>query len=298
MAKKTSGPTYTRRTARRRARQSRHTSAARLIASIAIACAIWAIWHYIVDAPAPAAAEAQRTDTPAYTLSGSLLDVATPADMPRHMIDYPGFTVCFNPQLHIPNYVAWELTATETTGPVERLSTFFVDPDVPGCATPADYKKSGYSRGHMAPAADMKWSADAMRASNNLTNICPQTTAMNSGAWSTLEDNCRTWARRDSALVIITGPVLTDRMPLHIGKNHVAVPERFFKVVLAPYAIPPRGIGFIMPNAKVAGGVQATAMTIDEVEAITGLDFFAALPDEIERDVESQNSYPQWQTLK
>jgi endonuclease G len=82
----------------------------------------------------------------------------------------------------------------------------------------------------------------------------------------------------------------------YIGKNEVAVPERFFKVVIAPFANPPRGIGFIMANNEtVAGGVQASAMTIDQVEQITGYDFFAALPDDIENDVESQCNYPLWQ---
>lgn len=180
----------------------------------------------------------------------------------------------------------------------KATAELFVDPDVPGCATLNDYRKSGYTRGHMAPAADMKWSAEAIKASNYLTNICPQTAAMNSGAWSTLEDNCRAWARRDSAIVIVTGPVLSDRMPLHIGKSRVPVPERFFKVVLAPYADPPRGIGFIMPNAKVQGGVQSHAVSIDEVEAVTGMDFFHALPDELEAAAERENSYPRWQTLK
>ena len=144
----------------------------------------------------------------------------------------------------------------------------------------------------------MKWSAEAMRASNYLTNICPQAASMNSGAWSTLEETGRAGARRDSAIVIIAGPVLTDRMPLHIGKNRVAVPERFFKVVLAPYVNPPRGIGFVMPNSKVRGGVHTHAMSIDEVEEITGMDFFSALPDDIETAVEKENSYPKWQTLK
>ena len=144
----------------------------------------------------------------------------------------------------------------------------------------------------------MKWSEEPSRAPTNLPNICPQLPILNRGAGSTLEDTGRPWARRDSAIVIIAGPVLTDRMPLHIGKSRVAVPERFFKVVLAPYTDPPRGIGFIMPNGKVAGGVQSCAMSIDEVEAITGLDFFSALPAEIEQKVEKENSYPRWQTLK
>ncbi|MDE6271115.1 MAG: DNA/RNA non-specific endonuclease [Muribaculaceae bacterium] len=228
----------------------------------------------------------------------ALAEVVVPDNVPQQMVEYPGFTVCFNSRMHVPNYVAWELTAAETNGNVKRLNNFFKDNEVDGCPDPSDYKKSGYTRGHMAPAADMKWSEEAMHASHYLTNVCPQLAAMNSGAWATLEDNCRAWARRDSAIIIITGPVLTDRMPLHIGRSHVTVPERFFKVILAPYANPPRGIGFVMPNGRVNGGVQNCAMSIHQVEEITGYDFFSALPDDIENEVERQNSYPRWQTAK
>lgn len=228
----------------------------------------------------------------------SLFDVALPDSIPQQIVHYPGFIVNFNADKHLPNYVVWELTAEECDGEEKRLNNFFKDESVAGCPDLQDYKRSGYTRGHMAPAADMKWSAEAMRASNNLTNVCPQVAAMNSGAWSTLEDNCRAWARRDSAIVIIAGPVLTDRMILDIGHNRVCVPERFFKVVFAPFANPPRAIGFVMPNSKVRGGVQNHAMTVDEVERITGYDFFSVLPDEIESQVESHSSYPLWQTLK
>ncbi len=126
----------------------------------------------------------------------------------------------------------------------------------------------------------------------------PQTHKLNGGPWKTLESNCRKWALRDSALIIISGPILTDRLSRRIGTTGVIVPERYFKVVLAPYANPPRGIAFIMNNYDTTGGVQPTATTIDEVETITGFDFFAALPDEIENQVESQSNYQQWQRLK
>ena len=98
----------------------------------------------------------------------------------------------------------------------------------------------------------------------------------------------------DSVLYIVCGPVLTDELTERIGATGVAVPQRFFKVIVAPYADPPRGIGFIMPNGAVKGGMQQAACSIDEVEAITGLDFFAALPDTIENAVERQCNFNQW----
>ncbi len=191
----------------------------------------------------------------------------------------------------MPNYVAWELTADETYGETPRKSIFKPDNDIPGTPLLDDYRKSGFDRGHMAPAADMKWSADAMDDSHYLTNICPQDHSINGGCWSTLENKCRQWARRDSAIIIITGPILTDEITRTIGKSEIAVPERFFKVILSPYVNPPRAIAFIMPNTPTRDGIQTMATNVDQIEQITGFDFFSCLPDEIENEVEQQAKY-------
>lgn len=230
----------------------------------------------------------------------ALCEVVLPDGVATQEVDYTGFTVSYNSDFHQPNYVAWELTADETDGHAGRKSDFDVDPQVIGSAQLSDYRRSGYDRGHMIPAADVKWSDEAMRESHLLTNICPQDHKLNAGAWATLENNCRRWASRDSAIIIICGPVLSDRMPRSIGddERRIPVPERFFKVVLSPYTDPPRGIGFVMNNGAVEGGVQAAAVPIDRVEEITGFDFFAALPDEIENEVEAQCAYHEWQRKK
>lgn len=244
-------------------------------------------------------AQAETTANQELAIANStdaLQQVAIPADISSQILHYPGFTVSFNKDYHQPNWVAWELTGAEATSNLttREQGTFMPDPNAEGCAALEDYKGSGFDRGHMCPAGDMKWSQDAMAACFYLTNMCPQDHALNSGAWGKLEDKCRQWAQRDSAIVIICGPVLTDKLPRKIGPNNVPVPERFFKVVLAPYAEPVRGIGFIMANGKVPGGMQAAAVSIDEVEDITGFDFFAALPDDIENKVESECNFPKW----
>ncbi len=213
-------------------------------------------------------------------------------------VDYKGFTVGFNPEMHIPNWVAWELTKEETYGTAPRYNFFSGDPDVKGSAEKWDYNYSGYDRGHMAPAGDMKWDEEVMRNTFYMTNICPQAKSLNTGTWKKLEEKCREWARSTGSLIIICGPVLTDDITEFIGDNKVAVPERFFKVILSPGSKPMRGIGFVMPNGSVPGGLQNAAMSIDEVEAITGHDFFSALPDSIESAVESQKDFHYWSTLK
>ena len=228
----------------------------------------------------------------------NLEDVVTPNSFPSQVVNYEGMTLSFNRDMHIPNWVAWELTATEVAGNYPRDDNFRGDDNVVGSAEKWDYSYSGYDRGHMAPAGDMKWSKKAMDESFYMTNMCPQAKTLNTGAWKRLEEKCRQWAEIDSAIIIVCGPVLTDSINEFIGDSRVAVPQRFFKVILSPYVDQPRGIGFIMPNTKVPGGMQAAAVSIDEVERITGLDFFASLPDEIENEVESQCKFHYWSTLK
>lgn len=220
--------------------------------------------------------------------------VVTNPALASEMVRYTGMTISFNPELHVPNWVAYELTADEVQGEEPRSNKFYTDRDVRGCASPDDYRNTGYDRGHMAPAADMKWNPQAMNESFSMANIAPQANVLNRGSWSKLEDKCRQRALKDSAVIIISGPVLTDPIEIRIGSNHVAVPSRFFKVILSPYTTPPTAIGFLMPNGAVKGGMQQCAVSVDSVEAVTGHDFFSALPDDIEDYVESQANFNQW----
>ncbi len=224
-----------------------------------------------------------------------LLKVETAPGVPEQIVEYSAFTVSFNRDMHVPNWVSWELLGEEVSGENTRTNKFYQDSKVEGCPTTLDYRGSGFSRGHMAPAADMRWSAEAMRESFSMANICPQLQVLNGGAWGKLEDKCRRWAQKDSAIIIIAGPVLSNPQPDEfIGDTQVAVPKAFFKVILSPWANPPRGIGFIMPNGRVDGGIQAAAVTIDSVETLTGHNFFASLPDSIQNILESQVQFHKW----
>lgn len=227
---------------------------------------------------------------------GNLFDVRTNPALKEIPRKYKGMDLSFNPQYHIPNWVSWELTADETSGEVSRTNKFSADPEIPESAETWDYNYSGYDRGHMAPAGDMRWDREAMEQTFLMTNICPQVKSLNAGSWKNLEEKCRQWAQADSAIYIVCGPVIDGKPIEYIGDTRVYVPRRFFKVIISPYANPARGIGFIMPNGKVPGGMQACAVPIDSVESLTGHDFFASLPDDIEADVESQCDFHYWST--
>lgn len=215
------------------------------------------------------------------------------------MLHYPGFDIYYSNEHRQPYYVAWSLSPEQVrTVNVTRSDNFRPDPSVAAGSDLSDYRRSGYDRGHMAPAADFRFSQEAQESTFLLSNISPQHHDLNTGAWKNLEDQCRNWAERDSTIYIVCGPILTDYLDRSIGRNKVTVPMRYFKVVLAPYADPPRAIGFIMPNTRVDGGVQASAVTVDQVEEITGYDFFSSLPDDIENMVESHAKYSEWQYSK
>ena len=228
----------------------------------------------------------------------SLQKVAHTGKMPSVIKEYEGFTVDFNPENKTPNYVAWVLQAHETEGNTSRSNKFWNDPDLEGCPDTRDYSHSGYDRGHMCPAGEQKWSEQAMHHSFVMANICPQKHELNTGAWKTLEDKERNWAKRDSAIVIVSGPIYDSSDKETIGQNKVRVPSAFFKVLLAPYAEPMRAIGFVYPNMKCEGNMQAYAVSVDDVEKMTGLDFFGELPDEIENDIESVVSFKEWNSNK
>ena len=223
-----------------------------------------------------------------------LTDVKLPTGMKNVVCHYSGFTSYFNPETHIPNCVAYEIIESETTGDEPRKKSFEADHTIDGCAESSDYRNSGYDRGHMAPAADMKWSKVAMEESFLMTNICPQVKSLNSGIWHRLEQRVREWAARDSSIIVVCGPIFTPGKPVEqIGEIGVAVPHRFFKALYAPGRN--IGIAFIFDNDKVKGELRKYAVTIDSVERETWLDLFYNLPDDIENEVETQCNYKLWE---
>lgn len=244
--------------------------------------------------------ETDRNPVIAGVDASSLKKVRTNPDVDEILLEYEGFTVSFNPTNHMPNWVAWTITREQMeASTLARQDNFRPDPKVPGCATLADYRRSGYDRGHMAPSGDMKWSAEAMDQACLLTNICPQLHALNNGAWKSLEEKCRKNASRDDLLVVVCGPVMTKGFTGYIGETPVPVPPEFFKVVLTPNtASGANAIGFIMPNAYVEGGMQQTAVSVDEVERLTGHDFFYLLPDDIEDRLEAEADFNHFSTGK
>lgn len=219
---------------------------------------------------------------------------ANPDDLP--ITRHTGFTLLYDEEHEQPLWVAYHLTQEELYGTAKRKDNFRSDPTIPTeSASLADYKGSGYDRGHLIPAADQSWSEEAMADSFYMSNMSPQEAQFNRGIWSTLEATVRNFADTEGEVYVVTGPILTDGPYETIGKNKVSVPKHYYKVIL-DYAEPEfKAIGFVLPNEGSSERVESYATTVREVEQLTNLDFFHKLPDALEEELESSYSLSDWQ---
>lgn len=215
------------------------------------------------------------------------------SDRPELILYRKGYTVSYNSKNKIPNWVAWELTPDRLEEKCSRTNKFLPDPDVKNLVTTNDYKGAHIDRGHMCPAGDNRWNKQAMMESFYMTNICPQDHNLNRGDWKELEEACRLWAQEEGRIYIVCGPILYNQNHRTISKQRIVVPEAFFKVVLS-MGKHPKAIGFIHKNTSGNRPLDAYVNSVDEVERITGIDFFPSLPDNIENSVEKQCNIQLW----
>ena len=212
------------------------------------------------------------------------------------ILEHKGFIISYNDEARIPQWVAYELTDEETRGDLDRDEyEFRMDPSYKSTqAMREDYYPNDWSRGHMAPAADFEWDAEAMGETFYLTNICPQDRELNKNDWNYLEKQVRNWAREFGKVWVVTGPVIGTNRYGTIGDRDVVVPDSFFKAVLAYKNGKYHSIAFLMDNDDKRYWLDDCAMTVNDLEAITGLDLFPLLPDDVENTVESQLRLPFW----
>lgn len=213
----------------------------------------------------------------------------------EQIISHIGYTVSYNNKTRLPNWVAYELTSSEVEGKVKRNNKYMKDPDAIGIqADVEDYRNSGWDRGHMAPCGDMKWDPQAMEESNYFTNICPQNHNFNNSIWRILEEKCRYVATKYGRVYIVCGPIIGNNYNGTIGYNQIMIPDQFYKVLLINDRESYHGIGFLMNNEAVGKNIFNFATSIDDIERITGIDFFAKLPSKIGKEVESHYDIEIW----
>lgn len=235
----------------------------------------------------------QQTDVTTTELPTSTSGIEIPAgNSDLQIVKHPGFTLAYTEEHEQAAWVAYELTAEEVAGTASRTDRFLEDPAIrTGSATDNDYKGSGYDRGHLAPAADMKWSEEAMSASFYFSNMSPQRPSFNRGVWKRAEEQVRDWALHYDAVYVTTGPVLNNIIA-HIGNNKVSVPAYYYKTVLDKKM--EKAIAMLIPNEGSKAELQSFCISVDSLETLTGLDFFQGLPDEEEKRLESTCTHESW----
>ena len=196
------------------------------------------------------------------------------------------YTASYNRKTRNPNWVGWVLTAEHTDGPYERKGIKFEeDQEVPAPrARYSDIRESecGYQRGHLCPAADNKWSFKTQKEAFLMTNICPQNGDLNQRDWKYLEQDCREWALKYGKIYIVAGPIFNKKRPKTVGENKVAVPDAFFKVLLVGYPQQPQAFAYVMRNEAGSHPLSDYQHTVNEVEELTGMDFFPGLDEDVE----------------
>jgi endonuclease G, mitochondrial len=229
--------------------------------------------------------------TPAFADLVDFLPSHSPNDQ---IIHHSAYILKYNEHYEQAEWVVYRITDEYLLGSVERTDNFRSDPNVrTGSAGLSDYRRSGFDRGHLAPAAAMKWSAQAMSESFFMSNMSPQRPGFNRGIWKNLEAAVRIWGEQNDEIYVVTGPVLKGELAT-IGNNLVAIPNHYYKVILDYQEPDLKAIGFLLANESSKEPLHSFAVSVDSVELFTGIDFFPVIDDSLEESLESNLMVGEW----
>ena len=216
-----------------------------------------------------------------------------PTSTTHQIVKHNYFTLSYSEPNEQAEWVYYELTSDMLRGKQKRTDDYRPDEKVTTISAQLeDYRGSGYDRGHLCPAGDMKLNHESMSESFYLSNMSPQSKDFNSGIWNDLEEQVRRWVLTTGRLYVVTGGVLTANKG-KIGSNGVSIPRNYYKVIYDPRR---QGnmIAFLMPNENSTKPLQQFVVSVDSLENLTGIDFFSTLPDSIESLLESEIDMLGW----
>jgi endonuclease G, mitochondrial len=215
---------------------------------------------------------------------------AIPRDLP---VKHTHFSLSYNEGNELPSWAAYALTPemAKATGTIKEKYT--VDPLIStGSSEARDYKDAGFVMGQLVPTGDMILDLKTAPETYLMSNIVPQKVGFNKYLWTGLEQLVREWAKEGNTLYIASGPILKDGPFGTFGENKVAIPTRYYKVILDAHN--ERAVGFIFRVNSSSGTLKSYAVSVDEVEKATGIDFFINLPDDEEEKIESVSDLTKW----
>ncbi|MDY7397006.1 DNA/RNA non-specific endonuclease [Aureibaculum sp. 2210JD6-5] len=217
-----------------------------------------------------------------------------PTSTTNAVVSHNYYTLSYNEKHEQAEWVAYELKNEHLSNTNRKRPYFIQDKKVKTqSADYRNYKNSGYTKGHLCPAGDRKFSKAAYDETFLTSNISPQKGDFNGGIWNRLEQKTRYWAGKDKQLFVVTGGVLEDNLP-HIGQEKVTVPKKFYKILL-DYSEPKiKAIAFLVPHTESKAPLYSFVVSIDSIEKLTNIDFFPALPNDLETKLEANSSYKDW----
>ena len=220
-------------------------------------------------------------------------DLLLPTNQKGLTFKHTYFTLSYSNKDKQAEWVAYSLTPTFINGIQKRASKFMADPNIKDAVGPSSYTKSGYDRGHLCPAADMKLNSVSMNETFYMSNMSPQAPSFNRGIWSKLEDKVRDWALQKNGVYVVTGPLLNKSCGV-VSKS-ITVPCAFYKIVFKQTKAGVEAIAFMLPNVGSSMSLSQFVVSIDYIESLTGIDFFVNLPDSEEEKFESRVLTNNWQ---
>ena len=204
------------------------------------------------------------------------------------------YSFSYNEAHEQANWVAYQLKKEHLTDADRERPYFYEDPLVTTqSADWRNYKNSGYDRGHLCPAGDRRFSDEAYNETFFTSNIVPQKNDFNAGVWNRLEMQTRYWAKKYGSITVITAGVLKEGLP-SIGYENVSVPEAFYKIIVVDVDRAIKAIAFLVPHQESNMQLDSFVVSVDEIERLTGINFFEKLPDSIENALESAVKTEGW----
>lgn len=230
------------------------------------------------------------------TTQGASISSSTliPTNNRGYLITHTYYSLSYSESNRQAEWVAYDLTPASINGTQARTDDFKIDPKVKNSPVRSDdYSGSGYDRGHLCPAADMKLNFTAMSETFYMSNMSPQEPSFNRGIWESLENRVRTWAIEKNGVYVVTGPILRNICG-SINKGSISIPCSFYKIVFKDNGADKIAIALLLDNKSSSSSLKSFITSIDNIEALTGIDFFSTIPDETENKIESTINTGNW----
>ncbi|PDS21752.1 endonuclease [Flavobacterium branchiophilum] len=216
-----------------------------------------------------------------------------PTSTTGKIISHRYYTLSYQEAHEQAEWVAYQLHGKVTNKHYNR-PYFEEDPLVEsGSASWKNYKNSGYDKGHLCAAADMAFDFKAFEDTFYTSNISPQKHDFNDGIWNRLEQKVRYWSEKYGNIYVVTGGVLEEGLE-KIGREGVSVPKYFYKILLTKKNNQYQMIAFLVPHQSSNKALYEYVVSVDEIEAKTGIDFFSKLTNTLEEKLEQSSDYKNW----